>query len=232
MKRAIVSFVLIVLFSVSVFSIVWAQSTTDWWPMFHHDPTHAGYSTSTAPNTNQTQWKYRTGSYISYSSPAVVDGKVYVGSCDNNVYCLGASNGGLTWKYTTGGTVDSSPAVADGKVYVGSDDKNVYCLDASDGAFIWKYTTGKYVLSSPAVADGKVYVGSYNNNVYCFGPSPSTTLSVSYLLILSVVAIAIAAIVPAAFFISRRKTRSQKQQSNSSEANAQPKDGDGKPSTG
>ena len=76
------------------------------------------------------------------SSPAVVDGKVYVGSYDNKVYCLNAATGAFIWSYTTGDYVYSSPAVADGKVYVGSGDDKVYCLNAATGAFIWSYTTG------------------------------------------------------------------------------------------
>ncbi len=43
------------------------------------------------------------------SSPAVSDGRVYIGSNDYNVYSLNASNGSLIWKYTTGGYVVSSP---------------------------------------------------------------------------------------------------------------------------
>jgi outer membrane protein assembly factor BamB len=106
-----------------------------------------------------------------WSSPAVVDGKVYVGSYDGNVYCLDASTGNLAWKYTTGDIVSSSPAVANGKVYVGSQDSNVYCLDASTGNLAWKYTTGGWVVSSPAVNDGKVYIGSRDLNVYCLDAS-------------------------------------------------------------
>ena len=34
-------------------------------------------------------WNYTTGALVD-SSPAVVDGKVYVGSADHNVYCLDA----------------------------------------------------------------------------------------------------------------------------------------------
>ena len=51
----------------------------DWWPMFHHDLNHTGYSTSTGPETNNVLWSYETGDSVS-SSPAVVDGKVYLGS--------------------------------------------------------------------------------------------------------------------------------------------------------
>jgi len=142
------------------------RELVDWWPMFHHDPGHTGYSTSTAPNTNNTIWNYTTGNWVA-SSPAVADGKVYVGSWDCKVYCLDASTGAHIWSYTTGSCVYSSPAVADGKVYVGSCDCKVYCLDASTGTHVWSYTTGDYVTSSPAVADGKVYIGSDDNKVYC-----------------------------------------------------------------
>ena len=158
-----------------------SQSSVDWWPMFCHDLSRSGYSTSTGPSTNRTIWSYTPGGSVQ-SSPAVADGKVYVGSDDAKVYCLDALTGTKIWSYTTGGGVDSPPAVAGGKVYVGSYDSNVYCLRASDGAKIWNYTTGGpmgYVYSSPAVADGKVYVGSCDGKVYAFGPPPNYTLTIT-----------------------------------------------------
>jgi outer membrane protein assembly factor BamB len=139
---------------------------TDDWPMFRHDPQHSGYSTSTAQNTNQTPWSYTTGGAVD-SSPAFVDGKVYVGSSDKNIYCLNAATGAYIWNYTTGDGVPSSPAVVDGKVYIGSDDDKVYCLNAVSGAFVWSYTTGGDVFSSPAVVDGKVYIGSDDGKLHC-----------------------------------------------------------------
>jgi len=143
-----------------------AQSTSvDWWPMFRHDLSHTGYSTSWAPNTNQTLWSYTTSGAVG-SSPAVADGKVYVGSADNKVYALDYLTGGFLWSYATDGDVDSSPAVAYGMVFVGSYDNKVYALSATTGALIWSYPTNGWVVSSPAVADGKVFVGSYDNKVY------------------------------------------------------------------
>jgi outer membrane protein assembly factor BamB len=141
-------------------SLARAQTeSVDWWPMFHHDLTHTGYSTSTAPNTNQTLWSYTTGDCV-LSSPAVAGGMVFVGSNDNKVYALSAATGTEVWNYTTGGSVGwSSPAVAGGVVYVGSYDYKVYALDAATGAQVWNYTTGSCVVSSPAVAGGVVYVG-------------------------------------------------------------------------
>ena len=136
------------------------------WLMFRHDPTHTGCTESSAPNTNQTLWSYATGSYV-YSSPAVADGKVYVGSVDGRVYCLDSLTGTQVWNHTTGWYVYSSPAVVDGRVYVGSDDNGTYCLDASTGAQLWNYTTGGYIHSSPTVANGRVYIGSCDGKIYC-----------------------------------------------------------------
>ena len=145
--------------------IIWVELRGAW-PMFHHDLTHTGYSTSAGSTTNNTLWTYTTGAQV-ISSSAVVGGFVYVGSLDDNVYCLDAANGSFVWSYTTGNAVYSSPAVFGGLVYVGSDDDNVYCLNAANGSLVWSYTTGDAVESSPAVVGGLVYVGSYDHNVYC-----------------------------------------------------------------
>src|SRR5579864_2217973 len=76
------------------------------------------------------KWKFKTGKSV-FASPAVVNGVVFVGSEDDNVYALNGSTGAKLWSYTTGSWVRSSPAVANGVVYVGSDDNNVYALNGS-----------------------------------------------------------------------------------------------------
>jgi parallel beta-helix repeat protein len=140
-------------------------STRYSWPMFQQNVKHTGYSESPAPNTNQTRWTFMIGGCV-YSA-AVVDGRVYVGSSDKNVYCLDALTGKQIWNQITGDIVNSCPAVADGRVYVGSYDGKIYCLFASTGEYAWNYTTGNSVFSSPTVADGKVYVGSGDGRIYC-----------------------------------------------------------------
>jgi hypothetical protein len=134
MKRML-SVILLGLFCLMLFSafapkVKAQQSTVDWWPTFRHDLTHTGYSTSTVPLTNQLLWNYTTGNSVAYSSPAVVNGVVYVGSEDDYVYALDAATGAYIWSYKTGNKVDSSPALANGVVYVGSEDDNVYALGA------------------------------------------------------------------------------------------------------
>jgi hypothetical protein len=66
--------------------------------------------------------------YHLYSSPAVADGKVFVGSVDGNFYVLDAETGKLLWKYKTGGPIYSSPAISDGKVFIASTDGKLYAF--------------------------------------------------------------------------------------------------------
>ncbi|MBS0472491.1 MAG: PQQ-binding-like beta-propeller repeat protein [Proteobacteria bacterium] len=108
------------------------------------------------------------------SSPAVVDGRVFVGSGDGNVYALDAKTGTKLWAYQTGNVVHASPAVAKGTVYVGSFDTYFYALDAKTGALKWKFKTGEDakihnqegIASSAAVADGRVFFGCRDSNLY------------------------------------------------------------------
>jgi len=148
----------------------------DQWPMFRGELNHTGVGVA-GPQVNVgVLWSYATKDWIDGSSPAVVNGRVYVGSHDNNMYCLNSTTGALLWNYTTGNIIDASPAVSNGCVYVGSWDGNVYCLNANTGAYIWNLTTGGAVFSSPAVVGNRVVVGSDDNNVYCLNASTGAVL--------------------------------------------------------
>lgn len=106
-----------------------------------------------------------------YSSPAVVDGLLYIGSTDGNHYALDTATGTRRWAFPAGSGVDTSPAVADGVVYFGSSGDirtqgGAYALDAATGTKKWAYPTSGGVRSSPAVVDGVVYIGSDGGYVY------------------------------------------------------------------
>ena len=108
------------------------------------------------------------------SSPLVVDGRVFVGSGDGNVYALDATTGALAWKFATGDVVHASPAYADGTIVIGSWDSYLYALDAATGAQKWRFHGGEDpdihnqvgFQSSPAIVDGVVYTGCRDSNLY------------------------------------------------------------------
>jgi len=108
------------------------------------------------------------------SSPAVLNGRVYFGSSDGNVYALDEKTGVLHWKFETKGIVHASPAIAGNTIYIGSWDSYLYALDAETGAEKWRFKTGEDPIiynqvgfqSSPAVVDGVVYVGCRDAHLY------------------------------------------------------------------
>ena len=97
-----VTIVILCLSVVSLFSFTVNAQQADSWPMFHYNLAHTGYSTSTGPNTNQTLWVFNTNGKV-WSSPAVVNGVVYFGSFDHNVYAVNAKDGTKIWNFSTGG---------------------------------------------------------------------------------------------------------------------------------
>jgi outer membrane protein assembly factor BamB len=65
--------------------------TTADWPSFgfnaRFNPNESVLSPVGAPSLIQ-DWSYTTGGPVQYSSPAVVNGLVYIGSTDHNLYAF------------------------------------------------------------------------------------------------------------------------------------------------
>ena len=108
--------------------------------MFLRNVNHNSITGSALKPPLKLKWQYKTKGSI-YSSPSVVDGQLFVGSHDNNLYALNVKNGKLIWKFATGGQITSSPAVFDSVVYVGSKDGYIYAINAKGGNLFWKYKT-------------------------------------------------------------------------------------------
>ena len=104
------------------------------------------------------------GDYSAYSQPAVVGGRVFVGSASGRVYSLDAKTGCTYWSFDAGTgvrsaiTIDSSAGIA----YFGDVRANVYAVDAATGKQIWKtqiedYPTAR-VTGAPKIYEGRLYV--------------------------------------------------------------------------
>jgi len=144
---------------------------------FRSDPANTGvYDDGGRRPAPSLLWTCQTGFRVT-SSPSVVDGVVYVGSQDRNLYALNATTGTVLWKYDTmerNDQVSSSPAVANGVVYIGGLKTKVHAVDAESGNLLWKYrvpirtTTRSGISSSPTVAGGTVFIGNMDGVVYAF----------------------------------------------------------------
>ncbi len=137
-------------------------------------------------------WKFKsaptTYGYQDYgisSTPAISNGKLFVGACDGKCYALplddpngdGVINATeKLWEFDTGSYVYGSPTVFNGKVYIGTGTykrdvgpaiHKIYCLDENTGTKLWEFEAGNHFMSTPAIAYGKLYIGSLDGYFYC-----------------------------------------------------------------
>lgn len=104
-----------------------------------------------------------------FSTPAIGENVIIVGSRNSYLYCLDKETGEEKWSFKTLDEIDSSPVIVKDKVIFGSTDGRVYMLDISSGKQIWSYEIGASITSSAAVAGGLVIIGAEDGRIYTFG---------------------------------------------------------------
>jgi outer membrane protein assembly factor BamB len=135
------------------------------WPMFRHDPKHWANSTFDSPITNNSIWNQVVGS-VDYSSPAVTNDTVFIGTTDGFLRILNATTGEIIRSITVGDHIHSSPAVFDRLIFVASENGTVSAWDV-DGNPIWlPYPTNYTTYCSPNVVNGKVFIGNQGGRLH------------------------------------------------------------------
>ncbi len=109
--------------------------------------------------TGELRWQAHLGEYVLGSSPAVVDGSVYV-SGGFGLYSYDAATGKERWKLPIQYAAQSSPTVSGDMVYIASQDGKLYGVDARTGDQQWSYNAKGLIFSSPAASGPFVYVGT------------------------------------------------------------------------
>lgn len=127
--------------------------------------------------TGQEVW-HHTGPIANIvSSPALIDGLLYVAFSDGSIRALDATNGQVTWNVSHPGGANSSPAVAGGRLYIAIHNRGLLALDANTGSKLWLAPMPGPQWSSPAVENGRVFVGSRDDHkVYAFDAVTGNTL--------------------------------------------------------
>jgi outer membrane protein assembly factor BamB len=106
--------------------------------------------------TGALTWEFRTGRAVR-SSPAVVDGVLYVGSSDYRLYAIDAMTGAKRWSFATGGRVTAAPSANDRQVIAVSQDNHVHFIDhrTAKRRFDYKISLAN---GAAALAGDSVYV--------------------------------------------------------------------------
>ncbi len=124
-----------------------------------------GPAINAVPQDVVPKWTFRCEDEVR-SSPRVVDGVLYIGSYDHNLYALDAERGTFVWKFPTKAGIASTPAIYQTQVMVGSDDGHLYAISCRTGHEVWACAVGGPIRSSPRIEYGHVFVGADDGVLY------------------------------------------------------------------
>lgn len=142
------------------------------WPQFRGEPAQKGVADSVLPPQPVPIWTFRVPEGAE-TTPALADGKVFVGGLGGTFHALDLATGRSLWAHELPETpeIKSSALVWDGAIFFGDEFGYLNALDAATGKEIWRFEAGAAVTGSPNRLEkgdvGCLVVGSYDNNIYC-----------------------------------------------------------------
>ena len=125
-------------------------------------------------------WKNPLGGKGGASTPALKDGRIYVGSFSGDLYSIDAATGETVWKRTLEedpqwwGIASSPLVLEEGVLVTAFSSGTLYRLDL-DGDEVWSLSTGRTdPYASPASRDGRVYFAGGDPALYSVDLSSGT----------------------------------------------------------
>jgi outer membrane protein assembly factor BamB len=181
------------------------RATTDakYWATFQFDYSNTGNSSSKAPNTNNTIWKFNDDGDLKgqiFSTPIVVNDYVYFTTDFGNLYAVDRHTGDKKWKFDLQKRSYGTPTFSNGYIYVGTgteqetNENYLYRINAETGQEDQDFriqvlegaiTGAPVVLDSPGVTEDRLYFGTLkDNSVYSYNmataqPQPEWTYKVA-----------------------------------------------------
>lgn len=142
------------------------------WTSFSYDELNSGYLEVSSPVEAGDPISLDIG-IASVSSPAVADGRAYLGGVDGALYCVEGDE--VSWRHESEARVAASPTVDEGEVYYADDGGFVYSLDGETGEQQWRYRSAERFDHDPEISEGptmdpqrpKLYFGSAEGRVHC-----------------------------------------------------------------
>jgi polyvinyl alcohol dehydrogenase (cytochrome) len=123
---------------------------------------HGGLNAEEVPKL-KLKWAFGfPGTSVAYGQPAMVGGRVFVGSGSGRVYSLDAATGCTYWSFDAGMGVRTAISIGKSAAYFGDVAANVYAVDALSGKLIWKAHVDDHpiarITGSPVLFEGRLYV--------------------------------------------------------------------------
>jgi len=98
--------------------------------------------------------------------PVLADGMIYVGSPDQGLYALSASNGKILWRHDAGAAIYASVTLDGDRLIAGCYDGSLLVLSRRDGAELARTKLGGRIASAPVIAGDMLIVGCRDYLLY------------------------------------------------------------------
>ncbi len=118
-------------------------------------------------------WTYEDRALPFFSSPAVNDRLVLIGSRDKHLHAINRTSGEVAWKFQTGGRVEGSPIVFEDAVVFGSSDGRLYAARLDAGTELWQLDLGESLVASPAFGEHLIVIGGEKGTVFAIRSGPA-----------------------------------------------------------
>ena len=143
-------------------------------------------------NITQSHERWRVPLGVGFSSPALLDGTLFVLDNSANLHALDAQTGAERWEFSLGTVGKSSPVLADGKLYATEVNGKFHILKPGEQEatsldveeIVHPNGRKAEIYGSPAIAYGRIYFTT-EEGIYCLGdPNRAFEASASALRVL------------------------------------------------
>jgi len=145
------------------------------WPMYRGGPSGAAYTPQGLALPLELKWEFATRDMV-YSSPAVANGAVFVGSTDHRLYALDAESGSVLWSYDAGEEVRSTPCILAGKVIFSDIAGRLHAIDQDTGRELWNAAVEAAAVCSVRGDEERAFVGTAGGSLLAFSPQDGRPL--------------------------------------------------------
>ncbi|MQG65525.1 MAG: hypothetical protein FI704_00430 [SAR202 cluster bacterium] len=143
------------------------NSNSDW-NMYQNDSLNSGFSNYDFSPSGRILWEFKTNSGFIKSSPAVVEGMVYLSTgdqLDRRIVGIDAKSGQLSWERSVDPPAETSPAISGNALYITLRNGNIISLDRVTGKLLWLHKADSPIFSSPTFYQDVLYVTTYEEGL-------------------------------------------------------------------
>lgn len=159
-----------------------SDNKSESWTSFRNSPQQLGIAHTTLPDELELLWEHEAPDGV-LSSPAIVDGRVYVGILHGDLLCLDLETGDLIWSYRTIETDDPDEfapgfqapmTVTDELALCGDEDGVLHAVDRESGKKRWTFPTDGEVVGGVTVFGERGVFGSHGGKLYSLNLADGT----------------------------------------------------------